>query len=168
MRKADIVILALVVPLFSAMGFGIYYLDRSGRVSSAKELLDTVSKRAAAYYTAEHRTVSASTTAPQFPMGLAPFEEGPECGCQSVGNEKGCPPNAPIWDRDGTWQALGFSQAERHLFKVSYEGQRDRFVVTVRGDKDCDGVLAEFRRVVKSTDVNAPDRWATTVSNQFE
>ena len=176
---AKVIMLLLSVALFMALIFWSGgCVERRRRVREAVKLTNEVWMRAVAYRRAEHFRLDAGQERPlpTFPVGIAPFEPGPDCGCQYLPrssakrpNQKGaCPGNDPIWALDPVWRQLRFSITERHDFKVSYEGEADRFVVRVRGDFDCDGVISEFTRTGDERALSSPELFPVERTNEAE
>jgi prepilin-type N-terminal cleavage/methylation domain-containing protein len=136
-----------------------------GNIKEAKKLVNLVWEKASQYYFAEHNRISGPPEKHQFLIGQGSFEPGPDCGCQY---QKQCPGNDPVWENDSIWQALDFYQTSSHHYKVTYIGTEDSFVVTVRGDCDCDGIISEFSRSGTVGSLAKPKKSTIVTRNESE
>ncbi|MDX2018672.1 MAG: prepilin-type N-terminal cleavage/methylation domain-containing protein [Deltaproteobacteria bacterium] len=134
------ILAAVAIPAFSK------YIKKS-RTAEATQTLNKLWQGSVAYYEADHNdTATGAILIKQFPASATP--EAAKC-CTQTGMK--CPGAAAIYNTDNSWAALNFSLADGHYYRPLYSGAgantSSTFTAEAEGDLDCDGTLAQFRRI---------------------
>lgn len=126
---------------------------------SEPELLDLISRGAAAYYTTPHFGADSKRLPCQFPqsVGLTPATSCCSLPDDPAGDDA-CEANEDDWNSP-TWKALRFHVTGRHYYRFEFlssgTGADAKFAATAYGDLDCDGELSTYK--LTGIGVDAPD-----------
>lgn len=155
------ILAAVAIPAFSK------YIKRS-RTAEAAGHLNKMWAGSVTWYETDHVDALGAQLPKQFPATVANVP-GVECSCQATGK---CPGGGTEWQH-ASWVALQFSMPDPFLYKPKYTsagtGSASTFTAEAIGDLDCNGTLANFKRL-GSIDVNGDvaGSKAPIITNELE
>jgi len=133
------ILAAVAIPAFSK------YIKRA-KTAEAAGHLNKMWAGSVSYFETDHVDANGAALPKQFPATVNNVP-GQECSCQATGK---CPGGGTEW-QNATWVALGFSIPDPFLYKPKYTsagtGSSSTFSAEAIGDLDCNGTLANFKRL---------------------
>ena len=155
------ILAAVAIPAFSK------YIKRS-KTAEAAGHLNKMWAGSVSYFETDHVDAAGAAVAKQFPATINNVP-GAECACQATGK---CPGGGTEW-ASASWVNLAFSIADPFLYKPKYTsagtGTASTFTAEANGDLDCDGTLANFKRLgAIDTNGDVTGSKAPIVTNELE
>jgi prepilin-type N-terminal cleavage/methylation domain-containing protein len=135
------ILAAIAIPAFTR------YV-RKARTTEAIGQLNKEWVGAMAYYEADHTVPGGNVLTKEFPGPSAAWASATECGCLLGGR---CSGNDTVWTSDPVWHALNFSMPDTYHYMPGFSsagaGSDAKFTAYSKGDLNCNGTLAEFKRI---------------------
>jgi type IV pilus assembly protein PilA len=133
------ILAAVAIPAFSK------YIKRS-KTAEAAGHLNKMWAGSVSFFETDHVDGAGVSLPHQFPASVANVP-GLECACQASGK---CPGGGTEW-QNASWVSLAFSIPDPFLYKPKYTsagtGATSTFSAEATGDLDCNGTLADFKRL---------------------